>query len=72
MMMTARAILFLTTTLALAPGLVTNIILKDNWSRPRPIDVIQFGGEELALILGLGQGGVEPRLNGVPRIAQPY
>jgi membrane-associated PAP2 superfamily phosphatase len=33
-------------TLALGPGLVTNVILKDNWSRPRPIDVTEFGGEE--------------------------
>ena len=41
-----RAIVFMLTTLALAPGLVANIILKDNWGRPRPIDVPQFGGSE--------------------------
>jgi membrane-associated PAP2 superfamily phosphatase len=41
-----RAIVFLLTTLALAPGLWANVILKDNWGRPRPIDVPQFGGEE--------------------------
>ena len=34
------------TTLALAPGLFANVILKDHWSRPRPIDVPQFGGAE--------------------------
>jgi membrane-associated PAP2 superfamily phosphatase len=41
-----RAIVFMLTTLALAPGLWANIILKDNWGRPRPIDVPQFGGNE--------------------------
>lgn len=42
----ARAIVFLASTMALGPGLVTNVILKDNWSRSRPIDVRQFGGQE--------------------------
>ena len=33
-------------TLALGPGLVTNVTLKDNWARPRPIDVAEFKGDE--------------------------
>src|SRR5438128_10741760 len=33
-------------TLALGPGLTTNVLLKDQWGRPRPIDVTVFGGEE--------------------------
>lgn len=41
-----RAIVLMIGTLVLGPGLVTNVILKDNWGRPRPIDVTQFGGEE--------------------------
>ena len=41
----ARAILFLLATLALAPGLLTNLTLKEHWDRPRPVDVIPFGGE---------------------------
>jgi membrane-associated PAP2 superfamily phosphatase len=41
-----RAIILMIGTLALGPGLITNVILKDNWGRPRPIDVTQFGGEE--------------------------
>jgi len=41
-----RAIMFLVATLALAPGLFVNVILKDHWGRPRPIDVTQFGGTE--------------------------
>ena len=46
MLVTARACLFLIATLALGPGLVTNVILKDYWDRPRPIDVTEFGGNE--------------------------
>lgn len=41
-----RAILFLTVTLAVGPGLLVNVLLKDHWGRPRPIDVTQFGGTE--------------------------
>jgi membrane-associated PAP2 superfamily phosphatase len=41
-----RAIIFLTVTLALGPGLVVNVILKDHWGRSRPIDITQFGGTE--------------------------
>jgi membrane-associated PAP2 superfamily phosphatase len=46
MLMPARAVVLLIATLALAPGLVTNVILKDNWGRPRPYSVQQFGGPE--------------------------
>src|SRR5262249_29379579 len=38
--------LFLIATIAIAPGLVTNVVLKDYWPRSRPIDVPQFNGEE--------------------------
>jgi lipid A 4'-phosphatase len=41
-----RAIVFMIATLALAPGLVTNVVLKDYWGRPRPIDVAEFTGDE--------------------------
>ncbi len=41
-----RAMIFLMATLVLAPGLVVNAGLKDNWPRSRPIDVTQFGGNE--------------------------
>jgi len=46
LLISARAILFLVVTLAVAPGIVTNVILKDYWGRPRPIDVTQFNGEQ--------------------------
>ena len=39
-----RSLLFLALGLALGPGLLVNVILKDNWDRPRPMQVQQFGG----------------------------
>ena len=41
-----RAIILMLVTLALAPGVITNLVLKEHWGRPRPIDVAQFGGDE--------------------------
>ena len=46
LLISGRAIIFLIATLALAPGLVANVLLKDHWGRSRPIDVTQFGGSE--------------------------
>ena len=46
LLMSGRAILFLIATVALGPGLLVNVVLKDHWGRPRPIDVAQFGGAE--------------------------
>ena len=45
-----RAVVLMLTTLVLAPGLLTNVLLKDEWGRPRPIDVRQFGGDEALMI----------------------
>jgi membrane-associated PAP2 superfamily phosphatase len=45
MLIEARAALFLIATLALGPGVLSNLLLKDHWGRPRPIDVQQFGGD---------------------------
>jgi membrane-associated PAP2 superfamily phosphatase len=36
--------LFLAILLALGPGLIVNSIFKEYWGRPRPRDVVQFGG----------------------------
>jgi membrane-associated PAP2 superfamily phosphatase len=41
-----RAMLLMLLTLALGPGVVSNLVFKENWSRPRPIDVAEFGGAE--------------------------
>jgi membrane-associated PAP2 superfamily phosphatase len=46
MLVPGRAVIFLLATLAIGPGLIVNVVLKDSWSRSRPIDVGQFGGEE--------------------------
>jgi lipid A 4'-phosphatase len=46
MFISGRAVVFLIATLALAPGLMVNVLLKDHWGRPRPIDVVQFGGTQ--------------------------
>jgi membrane-associated phospholipid phosphatase len=46
LLISGRAIVFLIATLALGPGLLVNVGLKDHWGRPRPIDVTQFGGTE--------------------------
>lgn len=46
MLMSGRAVIFLITTMVLAPGLFVNVLLKDHWGRPRPIDVMQFGGDQ--------------------------
>jgi lipid A 4'-phosphatase len=43
-LMCARAALMMLLTLALGPGLLANVMLKDHWGRPRPIDVTEFGG----------------------------
>jgi lipid A 4'-phosphatase len=46
MLIPGRAAILMVATLALAPGVVTNVILKSHWGRPRPIDVTAFGGDQ--------------------------
>jgi membrane-associated PAP2 superfamily phosphatase len=46
MLIPGRAAVLMIATLGLGPGLLANAILKNHWDRPRPIDVVQFGGEE--------------------------
>jgi membrane-associated PAP2 superfamily phosphatase len=46
MLIPGRAAVLMVVTLALAPGLVTNVLLKSHWGRPRPIDVTEFGGDQ--------------------------
>lgn len=41
-----RAIIFLALTLAIGPGLLVNVALKSHWGRPRPVEIVQFGGHE--------------------------
>ncbi len=43
--MPLRKPVFLLSTLVLGPGILVNSILKNNWGRPRPVMVEQFGGD---------------------------
>ncbi|WP_417687589.1 phosphatase PAP2 family protein [Roseibium sp.] len=43
--MPLRTPVFLLTTLILGPGVLVNLILKNNWGRPRPVMVDVFGGD---------------------------
>jgi len=45
MWLPGRAMVLMITTLVLGPGLLVNVILKDNSGRPRPINVSEFGGQ---------------------------
>ncbi|MCZ6847263.1 MAG: phosphatase PAP2 family protein [Alphaproteobacteria bacterium] len=38
------AIAYITLSLAIGPGLITNVVLKDNMGRARPSQTIEFGG----------------------------
>ena len=40
-----RTTLFGLSTLALGPGLLVNLILKEFWGRARPREIVEFGGE---------------------------
>jgi lipid A 4'-phosphatase len=46
MLIPGRAALFLIVTLALGPGLLTNVLLKGHSARMRPVDVVELSGKE--------------------------
>ncbi|SEH49287.1 phosphatase PAP2 family protein [Magnetospirillum fulvum] len=39
-----RVAVYLLACLALGPGLAVNVVLKDNWGRPRPSTIAEFSG----------------------------
>ncbi len=41
-----KAGLFVVVFLILGPGLIVNTVFKDFWGRPRPSEIVQFGGTE--------------------------
>lgn len=43
--LTRRRVIFIALSISLTAGLVTNAVLKNNWGRARPRDVVQFGGD---------------------------
>jgi lipid A 4'-phosphatase len=42
-----KEILFVAVCLWIGPGLVVNVVFKDNWGRPRPAMVEQLGGDKI-------------------------
>ena len=46
MLIPGRAVVLMLATLVLAPGVLANVVLKEHWGRPRPIDVAEFKGDE--------------------------
>ena len=44
MLIPGRAALLMIATLAIGPGLISNVVLKEHWHRPRPVQVTEFGG----------------------------
>ena len=42
----AAALIFLVATMALGPGLIVNLGLKDHAHRPRPVQYVDFGGAD--------------------------
>jgi lipid A 4'-phosphatase len=41
-----KAVVFLVATMAIGPGLIVNLGLKDHWHRPRPYQTQEFGGSD--------------------------
>ena len=41
-----RAVIFLIVTIAIGPGLIVNLGLKDHWGRPRPYQTQGFSGQD--------------------------
>jgi len=46
MLIAPSIVIYLIGSFLLGPGLVSNFLLKENWGRPRPNQVEQFGGKE--------------------------
>ena len=43
---TGLGVIFVIATLAIGPGLIVNLGLKDHSHRPRPVHVVEFGGQD--------------------------
>ena len=42
-----RVGVFLVLFLIIGPGLIVNAIFKGHWGRPRPVEIVDFGGEQV-------------------------
>lgn len=54
-----RAVIFLALTFGLGPGMLVNGMLKEHWSRPRPAEVVEFGGDKAFVPWWDPRGGCE-------------
>jgi lipid A 4'-phosphatase len=59
MLIPGRALIFLVLSFALGPGLLVNGILKEHWSRPRPAEVVEFGGDKVFMPWWDPRGGCD-------------
>jgi len=41
-----RAALYLTLVMMIGPGLIVNTVFKNNWERPRPLDLVELNGDD--------------------------
>lgn len=42
----AKVVLYVFLVLSIAPGLIVNFTLKENWGRARPAQIVNFGGDK--------------------------
>ena len=61
MLMSTRSAVFLLLTLALGPPLLVNEGLKTYWTRPRPVQVTEFGGRQKFIPWWNPRGGCSVR-----------
>jgi lipid A 4'-phosphatase len=47
-----KAAVLMIFVLIIGPGIMVNIVLKDNWGRPRPYEIEQFGGQDQYVVPG--------------------
>ena len=55
-----RGMVFIVLTLVIGPGLLVNLLGKDHWGRPRPRDLVEFGGHQLYAAPGLICAPIQP------------
>ena len=46
LLISGRTVLFMTVTIVLSAGILTNALFKPHWGRPRPVAVTEFGGDK--------------------------
>ena len=46
LLISGRTVMFMTVTIVLSAGILTNTLFKPHWGRPRPVAVTEFGGDK--------------------------